>query len=354
MIYLVGPFPPPMHGMGYVNDSVRKLIENRDINYIVYDTSGKLDNSILHHTTRFFKVILHLVSLIFKKDCSHKKIYISISSGYGQIYELLFILVSRVRNIQIFLHHHSFLYIKNKNFLTSLLMHAAGESAYHFTQSNNMSKKLAEIYYLKNTDYVSNSAFLNKVRNRIIREKIKKIGFLSNICEEKGIYDFIEIANRIHKKFPKIKWSIGGEFHDNEIKKDILEKIKPHRHIEYQGFLDHNSKRTFLKKIDLFIFPSKHEGETEGIVNHEAMSYSIPVIAPSIGCIPEFLDNESGIIIYKKYKFVQEATFYISDLLKKNKKFSKLSKNAYDKFNLNTKINKKKLKYIFENIIFSD
>ena len=29
MIYLVGPFPPPMHGMGYVNDSVRKLIEKK-------------------------------------------------------------------------------------------------------------------------------------------------------------------------------------------------------------------------------------------------------------------------------------------------------------------------------------
>ena len=53
MIYLVGPFPPPMHGMGFVNQSIKKLLQKRNADYVIFDTSGKLEKSIAHYFIRF-------------------------------------------------------------------------------------------------------------------------------------------------------------------------------------------------------------------------------------------------------------------------------------------------------------
>ena len=40
--------------------------------------------------------------------------------------------------------------------------------------------------------------------------------------------------------------------------------------------------------IDLLIFPTRYTNETEGIINHEAMSRGVPVIAYGRGAICVF------------------------------------------------------------------
>ena len=66
----------------------------------------------------------------------------SVSGGVGQVYELAFLLLARLRGMRVFLHHHSFAYLDRPGMLTRALVRAAGDDAVHLTQSPEMANRL--------------------------------------------------------------------------------------------------------------------------------------------------------------------------------------------------------------------
>lgn len=74
----------------------------------------------------------------------------------------------------------------------------------------------------------------------------------------------------------------------------------------------------FWRNTDIFVFPTFYSNETFGLVNLEAMEYSLPVISTNEGGIPDVVINgETGYTVEKNNP---EALAEAIELLFKNPK----------------------------------
>lgn len=144
------------------------------------------------------------------------------------------------------------------------------------------SDKLIVIYNGIDTNYFSNNAI---VKNENEAELV--IGAMGRLSKQKGFALLIEAAEKIRYKNYKIL--IAGE---GELEADLRSQIKLlglEDKIELVGKV---KSRDFLKKIDIFVFPSLWEGL--GLVALEAAAMRRPIVASATGGIREIISDESG------------------------------------------------------------
>lgn len=113
---------------------------------------------------------------------------------------------------------------------------------------------------------------------------------IGRIMKEKGIYELLEAARIIKKKYPKIIFRLIGFFDDNckeQVKKAALDGI-----VEYMG--EQRWVHPFIKESYAIIHPSYHEGMSNVLL--EAAATGRPVIASNIpGCQEIFEEGISGL-----------------------------------------------------------
>lgn len=190
---------------------------------------------------------------------------------------------------------------------------------------------------------VYNSIVVPKDFNKNINTN--SILFLGRIGNRKGIYDLIEVIERIIPKYPNIKLYVGG---DGEVEKlnRIISERKLKKNIEYIGWVSGEKKEQFLKNVSFFILPSYNEGMPMSVL--EGMAYKNITISTNVGGIPKVIKNEeNGIIIEPGDKARMEM--YILRLLENEELREKLSKEARKTIteNFNIEVIIKKLEEIY-------
>jgi len=116
-LVMVGAFPPPVHGMAAVNLAVSKELRKLGIQPIIINLSAaSLNRSVFARAKRLPKVLSGFARFLWIYGLRGQPCYLSVSGGFGQVYELLFILIARIRDMRIYLHHHSFSYIDKRSF----------------------------------------------------------------------------------------------------------------------------------------------------------------------------------------------------------------------------------------------
>ncbi len=135
-VVMIGAFPPPTHGMAAVNAVVCKRLVNAGAEVLVLDVAApSLDRGILQRLGRLPKVLWGLVRLIVLRGVKGRPLYMSVSGGFGQVYELCFLVVARIKRMRIVLHHHSYAYLDRHSQLTGILALLAGGDALHVVLS---------------------------------------------------------------------------------------------------------------------------------------------------------------------------------------------------------------------------
>ncbi len=126
----------------------------------------------------------------------------------------------------------------------------------------------------------------------------KVIGYFARLSPEKGfdlvVSAFIEVANKV----PGVSLHVGGWLSEKDrgYYEDQVERIgragllDRFRHVEAP---DGESKRAFLKEIDVFAVPARFL-EPKGIYLLEAMACGLPVVAPNRGAFPEMIEASGG------------------------------------------------------------
>ena len=115
-----------------------------------------------------------------------------------------------------------------------------------------------------------------------IKNNQKKFIFFSRLINEKGIYDYIELAKKVKKKYPKLKFYVCGSFKKEVVGQSIFntnKTIKKYlninkKFVKYLGY--RKNYIDIFKKMDCLISPSLTEGAGTSVM--EAMMSGLFVI----------------------------------------------------------------------------
>lgn len=305
-IVLVGPFPPPVHGMAIVTSEVyNKFLEAGIETSMINLAASTLNRSLFSRIKRIPRVIVGLLRVLLARDLNGGLMYISVSAGLGQLYESLFLLLARFRHMKVVLHHHNSSYMFSFRIVTWFLTRIAGQRALHITQCNQMAHQLDSLYGTKLIYAITNAFFLTNKRNITARERVKVLGFLSNISSDKGIFIFLDLMEKIQNARLPIKALVAGPFQDEKTRLLVQSRLRDLTRVNYVGPKYGLDKEKFFTEIDMLIFPTLNEAE--GIVNLEAMSRGLPIVAFGQGCIPNIVKDNGGLVISPGSDFASVA-----------------------------------------------
>jgi len=134
-------------------------------------------------------------------------------------------------------------------------------------------------------------------KNRLNKASQFYILYMSKIESKKGIYDIIQAIHIVTEKFPNAKFLFAGDGPDREKLRCLCCENGYRDYLKFFGYLEGQQKINFLARGDLFLFPSQYvEGMPYSLL--EAMAAGLPIIATSMGGIPEMIqDKVNGILI---------------------------------------------------------
>lgn len=141
------------------------------------------------------------------------------------------------------------------------------------------------------------------IKNVITEPHIHKVNhknfsmlFLGLICDNKGIYDLLDVLSEHKSDFlGKAELLIGGNGEVEKLKSIINEKGLQDI-VKFKGWVSGKQKEELLNMSDVFVLPSYIEGVPISIL--EAESYGLAVISTKVGGIPEIVnDGSNGFLI---------------------------------------------------------
>ncbi len=122
----------------------------------------------------------------------------------------------------------------------------------------------------------------------------KAVGMIGRLDHVKGHASFLEAAAKVQSKFNDVEFHIAGK--EENIKWQNLEGLCMKlnlKNIFYHGFLSKDEIKSFIKNCSVGVVAS-YGSEVVSRATVEWMAAGRPVVATSVGCIPEILDSEIG------------------------------------------------------------
>lgn len=334
-VVIVGPMPPPVHGMSSINAAVLKIVEDAGVETLLIDLSpSTLKRSIMRRLQRLPRVLRGLQVLARARGLRRCSLYMSVSGGKGQVYELLFIILARLCGMRLFLHHHSFAYLDKPSRLTRLLARFAGSDAVHVVLSPRMAERLKTVYHVRRAIPVSNSVFLVQKKAELLlpRQRLRMLGFLGNIAIEKGVLEFLELMASAASAGLPVSAKLAGPFQDETIERAVRARLVALPNVEYVGPKYGSDKEAFFAGIDALVLPTLYANEAEPLTILEAMARSLPVIAYGRGAIPELVRAECGAVINPAEPFAPNAIRQIKAWVEDTAAFAMASQVAAQRF----------------------
>lgn len=164
--------------------------------------------------------------------------------------------------------------------------------------SEEWKQNLSKIVPEDKIEVVENYSILHEevLNERLERKSNQIVLFLGELGKRKGCYDIPDVADKVAKVFPNVKFVLAGAGtaqDEEEIKKNFLNKGLSNN-VVFPGWVRGEEKSEWLKKADVFFLPSYNEGMPMSVL--DAMGYGLPVVSTNVGGIPKIVRNgENGI-----------------------------------------------------------
>jgi glycosyltransferase involved in cell wall biosynthesis len=336
-VAMVGFFPGPICGMAVINAAVRRILTERGGLLLALDVApGSLARTLRTHLHKFARTCVALArfwpALI---SGGAQSVYLSLSGGYGQLYDFAFLLLARIHGRRIFIHHHSFAYLSIHRNLTRVIAWICGPRAVHIVACEYMGSELRARYpRVRSVRCISGAAVVDappRAKAVVIRGP-STIGFLSNISADKGIYEFLDVVARLQDLCPEMRALIAGPFVDAKTERRVGDRVRSLPSARYVGPKYGDEKLAFYDEIDVLLFPTRYATESEGLVIHEAMARGAPVIASRRACIPSIITRDTGAVVPTSDAFADVATEHLLRWREEPRAYHLLSVNAREAF----------------------
>ncbi|MBI4420382.1 MAG: glycosyltransferase family 4 protein [Gemmatimonadetes bacterium] len=123
------------------------------------------------------------------------------------------------------------------------------------------------------------------------RVRVISLGVLGH---KKGTFDLLEAAAKMKDRLATLDFLFVGAGEVERFRKLAAEKALSGR-VTFTGSVDDATRITLLHTSDIFALPSRAEGQPIALL--EAMAAGLPVIASSVGSLPEVVGERNGHLI---------------------------------------------------------
>lgn len=303
-ITVIGPFPPPVHGFAAMTEQLANHLEA--LGCIVNRCDmAPTSKGFWRHSEQILRC-LKSIKEIYRTKKQRGVVAIGCNGGLGQIYTLAHVTTARTLRMECSLHHHSYAYIDKDSNLMKLITLIGSKSTTHVFLSHSMQDAFQKKYSRAQRATVVENAIFVPSQPLIFREKkTTRIGMLSNLSSEKGLYDFISLSEKIKDRRIECNMILAGPCNNSD-DRTAIDRAVERGILQYAGPLYNEEKSAFFNSIDLFIFPTHYKNEAQPTVIYEAFSAGVPVIAFDRGCIAEQVGSCLA-VIQKHENFTSKA-----------------------------------------------
>lgn len=326
---MIGTFPPPVHGMATINQAIFERLLSAGWDVQKLDTSPILSKIPLLARLSRFMAFFPVWKYLLRNHLQGHRVYMALSGGWGQLYDIVTALLCRIKGMQCVLHHHSVAYLVKKRIVTSILFHIAGRNTIHVALCKNMKKELQKKYGCERVIVLSNSVLLCLDAPQTSRRQIEMIGYLSNITKEKGGWDIVRLADTSREAGLPVRFKIAGPCQDADLR-STLQRAHAAGNLKWIGPVYDDDKLAFLSSIDVFLFPSHYQNEAEPLVVWEALMSGIPVIAYDRGCIFAQV-GQAGELLPQDADFVESTMALLDAWINKPEIYGRYAEAAQNK-----------------------
>lgn len=304
--------PPPVHGSSVIGFQIKNSIilnDKFECSYINLGTSTSIDEigkrgltKLFRFGTIWFNVLSELIK--FKPELC----YFAITAKGAAFYKDAFIaILMKIFGVKLVYHfHNKGVSVRQDKWIDNLL--------YRFVFKNTDAILLSRFLYPdiqkyipKERVYYCPNGIPDVVGNDVIplksQDKIVQILFLSNLIESKGVFVLLDACKLLHQKQVSFQCDFVGATGDvnEEQFAEQVQKLHLDSHVTYLGKKYGIEKAYVFENADIFAFPTFYHNETFGIINIEAMQYSLPVVSTFEGGIPDVVeDGVTGFLVQQK------------------------------------------------------
>lgn len=295
VIWLVGPFPPPLHGQAVYNAAIAAhLRQHGELRVLA---TGE---SFASKLSGYGRILLAALFRMRRRDIVY-------TSMPGQMAAWLFAAVVaalRLRGIRHFVHHHSFRSIVLGPLgVMRLVVRLGGARQHHILLSPVMRDRFAALYLgsagAARAHALSNALlFCPEVPSAAPRpSRPFTLGHMSVLTLHKGVDTVIRLFRQAAAGCPELRLVLAGPIADAALRQAIDAVVAdfPDR-VDYRGSISGEAKQRFYADIDLFLLPTRLVDEAEPLVMLESYAPGVEFMGTDRGCIPERLRRPDALL----------------------------------------------------------
>ncbi len=335
-ICIISPFPPAQGGMSELANNMSNNFV-KDGNYIF-----KVNTSISKHNFfHYLRLYYDLIKKIIKCDI----VQIISSSGKSTwAINLPAIIISKIAKKKVILN-----FVGGSAVDPTIKWSIIKKAPFIFSDivvvpTSNFGNGLIKVGLIKRYVIIPHVVKLDRFENIKFNRNENIILAIKSLSDYSNFEILINIFEEVKRKVPKVKLWIAGDGPNKEKLLEILDKKKI-LNVKLLGNIDNKNLPKIISKVCVYAHTSKYESFGISIV--EAMASGLPVVAFSVGGVPNVIDHKingflvpyrneekfaENIIKIIKDDKIQTGLSYNSKLKSRDYSWSKIGKLWYELF----------------------
>lgn len=338
-VLVIGPVPEPTTGVSLANKIVIDFLSKNSkfktdfINTSYNKFEEKLGKFSFSKAFFYFKLNFYSYKL-FKTDT----VYITPGQTFfGVLKYAIFFILASILNKEIIVHVHGNYLGKEYSLLKGIKKYIFKKILGLTTKGIVLSESLKgnllpfinedKIYVLYN--FVEDCLFVDEeaINKKLLASK-PQIIYLSNLMEEKGIFQLLETLKALEKEGIEYEAKIAGNI-DIKSKHKTEQFFSELKNCKYCGVVSGNEKKALLLWGNIFVLPTYYKMEGQPISILEAMATANLVLTTKHAGIPDiFKENINGFYVEKQDEKSIELAIKKALLEKQNS--NEIRKNNYN------------------------